>query len=100
MVVTGQPKNTAEYIQASSRVGRDADRPGLVVTLYNWTRPRDLAHYEDFEHYHATFYRQVEALSVTPYTRRSLDRGTAGDARRRRPERRRRRSPATATPTT
>jgi hypothetical protein len=78
MVVTGQPKNTAEYIQASSRVGRSADRPGLVVTLYNWTRPRDLAHYEDFEHYHATFYRQVEALSVTPYTRRSLDRTTAG----------------------
>ncbi|MGI8333672.1 DISARM system helicase DrmA [Actinomadura scrupuli] len=77
MVVVGQPKNTAEYIQASSRVGRDAARPGLVVTLYNWSRPRDLAHYEDFEHYHATFYRQVEALSVTPYTRRSIDRGAA-----------------------
>jgi hypothetical protein len=77
MVVTGQPKNTAEYIQASSRVGRTAEGPGLVVTLYNWSRPRDLAHYEDFEHYHATFYRQVEALSVTPYTRRALDRGTA-----------------------
>jgi len=77
MVVTGQPKNTAEYIQASSRVGRTAEAPGLVVTLYNWSRPRDLAHFEDFEHYHATFYRQVEALSVTPYARRSLDRGTA-----------------------
>ena len=77
MVVTGQPKNTAEYIQVSSRVGRAADKPGLVVTLYNWSRPRDLAHYEDFEYYHATFYRQVEALSVTPYTRRALDRGTA-----------------------
>ena len=75
MLVVGQPKNTAEYIQASSRVGRDASRPGLVVTLYNWSRPRDLAHYEDFEHYHATFYRQVEALSVTPFTRRALDRG-------------------------
>ncbi|MBN1170784.1 MAG: hypothetical protein JXA67_01300, partial [Micromonosporaceae bacterium] len=80
MVVTGQPKNTAEYIQASSRVGRDARRPGLVVTLYNWTRPRDLAHFEDFEYYHATFYRQVEALSVTPYTRRALDRGVAATA--------------------
>jgi len=77
MVVTGQPKNTAEYIQASSRVGRDDERPGLVVTLYNWSRPRDMAHFENFEHYHATFYRQVEALSVTPYARRSLDRGTA-----------------------
>ncbi|MFG2206753.1 DISARM system helicase DrmA [Streptomyces sp. NPDC048638] len=77
MLVVGQPKNTAEYIQASSRVGRDPERPGLVVTLYNWARPRDLAHYEDFEHYHATFYRQVEALSVTPFTRRALDRGVA-----------------------
>jgi hypothetical protein len=77
MMVTGQPKNTAEYIQATSRVGRDARRPGLVVTLYNWARPRDLAHFEDFAHYHATFYQQVEALSVTPYTRRSLDRGAA-----------------------
>ncbi|MBW8485558.1 DISARM system helicase DrmA, partial [Actinomadura parmotrematis] len=78
MAMIGQPKNTAEYIQASSRVGRDPARPGLVVTLYNWSRPRDLAHYEDFEHYHATFYRQVEALSVTPYARRALDRGAAG----------------------
>jgi hypothetical protein len=76
MLVVGQPKNTAEYIQASSRVGRDPSRPGLVVTLYNWSRPRDLAHFEDFRHYHATFYRQVEALSVTPFTRRALDRGT------------------------
>ncbi|WP_327395288.1 DISARM system helicase DrmA [Streptomyces phaeochromogenes] len=77
MIVVGQPKNTAEYIQASSRVGRDAKRPGLVVTLYNWTRPRDLAHFENFGHYHATFYREVEALSVTPFARRSLDRTTA-----------------------
>lgn len=79
MVVTGQPKNTAEYIQASSRVGRDArNRPGLVVTLYNWSRPRDLAHFEGFVHYHATVYKEVEALSVTPYARRALDRGFAG----------------------
>ena len=77
MVVTGQPKNTAEYIQATSRVGRDRDRPGLVVTVYNWSRPRDLAHFEDFGHYHRTFYRRVEALSVTPYSRRAVDRAAA-----------------------
>jgi hypothetical protein len=75
MVVAGQPKTTAEYIQATSRVGRSF--PGLVCIVYNWTRPRDLSHYEQFEHYHATFYQQVEALSVTPFAPRALDRGLA-----------------------
>jgi hypothetical protein len=79
MLVVGQPKNTAEYIQASSRVGRDAsDRPGLVVALGNWARPRDLAHFEQFRHYHETFYAQVEALSVTPFSATSLARGIDG----------------------
>jgi hypothetical protein len=75
MVVTGQPKTTAEYIQATSRVGRNY--PGLVCIIYNWARPRDLSHYEQFEHYHATFYKHVEALSVTPFAARALDRGLA-----------------------
>jgi hypothetical protein len=79
MLVVGQPKNTAEYIQASSRVGRDASaKPGLVVALGNWARPRDLAHFEQFRHYHETFYAQVESLSVTPYSPSSLDRGIDG----------------------
>ncbi|MDX2375193.1 DISARM system helicase DrmA [Microbacterium sp. LRZ72] len=78
MMIVGQPKNTAEYIQASSRVGRESEKPGLVVTLANRARPRDMAHYEQFGHYHDTFYANVEALSVTPYAEAALERGLTG----------------------
>jgi hypothetical protein len=75
MVMLGQPKTTAEYIQASSRVGRDDQRPGLVVVLLNPNRPRDRSHYERFSYWHSVFYRDVEATSVTPWSSRALDRG-------------------------
>lgn len=73
MVVNGQPKSTAEYIQATSRVGRGL--PGLVVTLYNFGRPRDVSHYEHFQSYHGALYRGVEATSVTPWAPRARDKG-------------------------
>lgn len=73
MAIIGQPKTTAEYIQASSRVGRRD--PGLVVTIYNPARPRDRSHYEHFRAYHQSIYRFVEPTSVTPFATPVIERG-------------------------
>jgi hypothetical protein len=77
MVVQGQPKTAAEYIQATSRVGRDHTRPGLVLAVLNLHKPRDRMHFEQFGQFHRTFYRAVEATSVTPWAARALDRALA-----------------------
>lgn len=73
MTVAGQPKTNAEYIQATSRVGRN--NPGMVITIYNSTRSRDRSHYEQFLRYHSALYRYVEATSLTPFADRARDRG-------------------------
>jgi hypothetical protein len=67
MIINGQPLTTAEYIQASSRVGR-ADIPGVVFTNYHRSQARSLSHYENFKAYHQSFYRYVEPSSLTPFT--------------------------------
>ncbi|CAL9561351.1 hypothetical protein SUDANB105_04628 [Streptomyces sp. enrichment culture] len=73
MAVMGQPQTTAEYIQATSRVGRA--RPGLVAVMLNSARARDRSHYENFQHYHSALYREVESTSVTPFSARARERG-------------------------
>lgn len=75
MLVIGQPKLTSEYIQATSRVGRET--LGLVCTLYNAARSRDRSHYETFTSYHQSMYRYVEPSSVTPFSKPSLKKAVA-----------------------
>lgn len=72
MVLRGQPKSNSEYIQATSRVGRQT--PGFVLTLHDSSRSRDRSHYEQFLAYHSSIYRYVEATSLTPFAERARDR--------------------------
>jgi hypothetical protein len=77
MLMVGQPKTTAEYIQATSRVGR-GDTKGVVVTLFRSGRARDRSHFETFRGYHEALYRSVEPTSVTPWSLASRERSLAG----------------------
>ncbi|MCX7928925.1 MAG: helicase-related protein [Patescibacteria group bacterium] len=71
MLINGMPKNIAEYIQASSRVGRIEE--GLIVTFLNPTQARDKSYFEHFIPFHQSFYKSIEPLSVTPFTENTID---------------------------
>jgi len=73
MIINGQPLTTAEYIQASSRVGR-SEVPGVVFVNYYRDQARSLSHYENFRAYHESFYRFVEPGSITPFTHQARKR--------------------------
>ena len=102
MTIVGQPKTTAQYIQVSGRVGRNAEvSPGLVLTIYGAAKPRDRSHYERFRTYHQQLYAQVEPTSVTPFAtpvlRRALHAAAVADVRQIAPDSIRTRSRRTST---
>ena len=73
MVINNQPKHTAEYIQASGRIGRSKNAPGLVITSYRYTAARDLSIYENFNDFHSHYHRNVEPGTLTPFAPRARE---------------------------
>lgn len=70
IIINSMPRNIAEYIQASSRVARN--KMGLVITLHNPFRARDLSHFERFKEFHEKLYYYVEPISITPFSKKSV----------------------------
>lgn len=71
IVLNGMPKNIAEYIQASSRVGRKTK--GLAITLLDPNRAREKSYFEHYINFHSAFYKYVEPISITPFTENTID---------------------------
>lgn len=71
IIMNSMPRNTAEYIQASSRVARND--LGIVLTIHHPFKARDLSHYEKFIEFHEKMYSYVEPISITPFTKKSVD---------------------------
>lgn len=79
MAVVGQPKSTAQYIQVTGRVGRKWwERPGLIMSMYNPAKSRDLSHFEQFHSYHRRLYERVEPTSATPFSVEAVKKALAG----------------------
>lgn len=71
MIVNSMPRNKAEYIQATSRVARD--ECGVVFTIHNPFRARDVSHFEQFVEFHEKLYYYVEPISITPFSKRTIE---------------------------
>jgi hypothetical protein len=76
MLFYGMPRQTAEYIQASSRVGRS--HVGVVFTLLHPIRERDRSHFSYFAKYHEYLGRLVEPVAINRWARFSVNRTLPG----------------------
>lgn len=76
MVFMGMPHNTAEYIQASSRVGRAY--PGLAFVIFNPTRERDQSYFKFFTKFHEYKDLLVEAVPINRWAKFSINRTLPG----------------------
>jgi Helicase conserved C-terminal domain len=67
MVFNGMPKSMAEYIQASSRIGRSI--LGVVFMIFNPIRERDRSHFRYHGKFHEYIDRMVEPVAINRWSR-------------------------------
>jgi hypothetical protein len=76
MVFRGMPRNTAEYIQAYSRVGRKY--PGIIFVVFNPARERDQSYYKYFTKYHEFKDILVEPVPLNRWAKFAVNRTLPG----------------------
>ncbi|GIU76758.1 MAG: hypothetical protein KatS3mg004_3845 [Bryobacteraceae bacterium] len=76
MFFYGMPRQNAEYIQASSRVGRS--HVGLVFTVMHPMRERDRSHYTYFAKYHEFLGLLIEPVAINRWAKYSINRTLPG----------------------
>jgi hypothetical protein len=76
MFFYGMPRQNAEYIQASSRVGRS--HVGLVFTVMHPMRERDRSHYTYFTKYHEFLGLMIEPVAINRWAKYSINRTLPG----------------------
>jgi hypothetical protein len=76
MVFNGMPRSMAEYIQASSRVGRTY--LGVVFMIFNAVRERDRSHFRYHAKFHEYLDRMVQPVAINRWSRFALRRTLPG----------------------
>ncbi|MEI8210952.1 MAG: helicase-related protein [Planctomycetota bacterium] len=76
MVMLGQPLSTAEFMQATARIGRKF--PGIVYVLHKMPLERDASLFRAFNSFVEQGDRFVEAVPITRRSRRVLERTLPG----------------------
>lgn len=76
MIFFGMPGNTAEYIQAYSRVGRKY--PGIVIVILRPTRSKDMSYLRNFVKFHEFKDILVEPVPINRWANKSINKTLPG----------------------
>lgn len=76
MIFYGIPRQNAEYIQSSSRIGRS--HIGIVFNCFHPIRERDQSHYSYFTKYHEFLGQMVEPVAINRWSAYGINKTLPG----------------------